>query len=376
MKKFPKYVLSLIPLLCLTSCEGNLSLFDLSFGDVYDKEGHYHLINGEKSNFHGHVFDKMVFAYEEMKTSSRDYVCRYYDYVCRCGYKMSYDMLSFEKKEEGVAITGYNAKETGYDLSGHLIYQERKIDKLYEIPSKYAGEDVTCIEEKAFYKEFEQGKSAPKTNATLPKTIKTVKSNGFYKTGVHFIEDQEFPNLVTVASKGFQESLFESISIGENLESLGYSAFSESSLAKISFQTSKLKTLPDSCFYYCPKLEEVALPSSLESIGSFAFARCFNLKEIALPDGLKSIGKSAFAECKSLKSIVVPTSIEGFMSIYAFVYSSSDSVSVPNIYYKGETNDGKFDGMLESHVYLYSEETPKEKGRYWHYVGGKPAVYE
>ncbi len=181
---------------------------------------------------------------------------------------------------------------------------------------------------------------------------------------------------MTVEERGFQESLFESITFGEKLETLGSNAFYKSSLAKITFQNSKLKTLPYGCFCDCSSLKEVILPGSLERIESGSFVRCYKLEEIILPDGFKCIEDYAFQECKNLKGIVIPTTINGMMSYLTFASGYKGSSYIPNIYYKGETAEGKFDDKLERYVYLYSEETPKENGRYWHYVDGKPAIYK
>lgn len=376
MKPPIKRLFPLVLLLPLSSCEGKINLFDQSFGLVYEKEGHYWLNGGQKSGFSSHAFDKLVPAYEKTKTMGHDYVVHYYDYACRCGYKMSYDRLSFVEKEDGAAIVGYKSMTTGYDINGHTVTQERTIDELYEIPSKYAGKDVVCVEENAFYAENETGTTAPSTEATLPSTIQTIKTHAFYQTAVSFKSEQSFPNLVNIEEQAFEESNFTAITIGDKLESIGEGAFEKSKLKKIDLGSSNIKEIPYLSFYQCASLKEIVLPHSLETIGNSAFYGCKYLTEVTLPDGLTSVEWEAFEGCSNLEKLIVPTSVSE-LTFLSFAYSYSDkSVHIPKILYKGSKGEGDFDYKLQDYVYYYSEQAPTEKGQYWHYVDGEPIIYK
>jgi len=59
-------------------------------------------------------------------------------------------------------------------------------------------------------------------------------------------------------------------------------------------------------FYGCTSLENVTLPSTVESIRWKAFCNCINLEEINLPDGLEVIENGAFLNCESIKKIKLP----------------------------------------------------------------------
>ncbi len=343
----------IVSLLCLASCEGKINLFDQNFGLVYEKEGHYWLNNGQKVGFQGHMFDKLVPAYEETKTFRTDYIVHYYDYVCRCGYRMSYDRLSFSQTEDGMAITGYQKMTTGYDINGHIVTQERTIDRLYDIPSIYAGEEIICIAKNAFYEEQDKTASLPKSPAVIPSTIKTVKTHGFYQMGMQLTEKQFFPNLVTIESYGFEESSFKEITIGENLQSIGYGAFSSSkSLNSISLDQAQIEDIPEMCFSDCIWLSDVSLPENIQSIGSNAFYGCSQLKNLVLPASLKSLNFLSFPRNEKY-----------------------ETTTLEHLFFKGKKTDLDLDGRLDNVVYFYSEETPTEEGRYWHYVDGEPTVY-
>ncbi len=57
------------------------------------------------------------------------------------------------------------------------------------------------------------------------------------------------------------------------------------------------------------KITEIAIPSSVSTIGGSAFNGCTLLDGVVLPDGLTSIGSYAFNGCTSLKGIVIPAAI-------------------------------------------------------------------
>ena len=72
--------------------------------------------------------------------------------------------------------------------------------------------------------------------------------------------------------------------------------------------------IPDSAFWGCETLVDVALPQTLRTIGKGAFGQCVNLTRINIPEGVTSIGDSAFLMCGSLTRLTIPdsvTSIEG-----------------------------------------------------------------
>ena len=72
--------------------------------------------------------------------------------------------------------------------------------------------------------------------------------------------------------------------------------------------------IPDSAFWGCETLVDVALPQTLRTIGKGAFGQCVNLTRINIPEGVTSIGDSAFLMCSSLTRLTIPdsvTSIEG-----------------------------------------------------------------
>lgn len=148
-----------------------------------------------------------------------------------------------------------------------------------------------------------------------------------------------------------------SLSIGTNINSLGFSAFSYcSSLKKVVFPDS-LAYFPQKLFYNCTSLEEVNFPASLTELPMFTFFGCSSLKKISLGEnvealrfrcfsdcsGLSSVdlGESlttienmAFSDCYSLSSITLPKSLS-LISFRAFY----DCGSLKNVYYGGSMKE-------------------------------------
>jgi hypothetical protein len=53
----------------------------------------------------------------------------------------------------------------------------------------------------------------------------------------------------------------------------------------------------------CNRLNDVALPTSLETIGKYAFKDCGNIKKVTLPESLRTIEGGAFENCGNLREV-------------------------------------------------------------------------
>lgn len=116
-------------------------------------------------------------------------------------------------------------------------------------------------------------------------------------------------------------------------------------------------------FYSLEKLKMISLPNNLKSLGYGVFKNCVSLREITLPRGIKKIkghlfknsmitslaipstveeiGTSSFESCKDLKSICVPPSVK---KIDSWVFSACESL----------TNVTMFEGLLTIGNYCFN----------------------
>lgn len=146
----------------------------------------------------------------------------------------------------------------------------------------------------------------------------------------------------------------ETVILPESVSSIGTAAFQKSSLQTI--------TIPESAggaslrvdiaaFSGCTKLETIAMPSTLISLGTAAFSSCTALKSITLPEtvtgsGSFTLGSEAFLNCSSLTGIRIP---EGTKTINA-AFSGCTSLKTLTIPASATTiAEGAFSGTaLES----------------------------
>lgn len=75
-------------------------------------------------------------------------------------------------------------------------------------------------------------------------------------------------------------------------------------------------------FFNMSGLQDVSLPSTLETIGTSAFCQCVGLKEITLPQGLLTIANGAF-EYVALEEVDIPASVT---SIGTYAFSTTETL--------------------------------------------------
>ena len=77
-----------------------------------------------------------------------------------------------------------------------------------------------------------------------------------------------------------------SLTLGDNVESIGMNAFES-----------------------CKLTNGITLPSTLTTIGSYAFRNCTGLPEVTIPEGVTSVGTEAFYGCTSMTSATIPSTV-------------------------------------------------------------------
>ena len=101
-----------------------------------------------------------------------------------------------------------------------------------------------------------------------------------------------------------------SITLPEELNSIGAAAFSRCYALKSIALPSGIKTIENETFQGCVNLTSIELPDQLTSIGVRAFYDCAALPSLQLPSGLKEINDAAFGHCYALASLELPAALE------------------------------------------------------------------
>lgn len=85
----------------------------------------------------------------------------------------------------------------------------------------------------------------------------------------------------------------------------------------------------DFAFEACASLEEITMPSSMESLEIGSFCDAASLSKVTLNDGLKYIGEGCFANCSALETIDIPESVEKFGASAFHKCTSLISLKIP-----------------------------------------------
>ena len=187
------------------------------------------------------------------------------------------------------------------------------------LTSVYIPDGVTSIGSYAFRH------CASVERVHIPKSVAKISSS-FYDCTGELVVNCNIPDYA------FWYAAFDKVIIGDNVTSIGESAFrfcskitEVSGLSNVTsigneafYECSKIPqisglnnvtSIGDKAFYGCSKITEVSGLSKVTSIGNEAFYGCSSLQIIHLPNGITEIGKAAFADCRSLLNINLPESI-------------------------------------------------------------------
>ena len=129
-----------------------------------------------------------------------------------------------------------------------------------------------------------------------------------------------------------------SVTIGNQVTSIGRSAFSFcSGLTSITIPNS-VTSIGDAAFSSCNSLISMTIPNSVTSIGSTAFRNCRRLTSITIPESVTSIGVGAFFTCSGLTSVYFSGNINDWVSIDFGDNTANPLYCADNLYLNGNTS--------------------------------------
>ena len=114
------------------------------------------------------------------------------------------------------------------------------------------------------------------------------------------IPDNAFKNL----------NYIESITINNDVNSIGASAFEGCAALKAFTIPTKVTAIGDNTFKGCEKAVTITVPDTVTDIGEGAFDGCASLREVNIPSEVIVINDYTFRGCESLRKIEIPVSVE------------------------------------------------------------------
>ena len=230
-------------------------------------------------------------------------------YINSLGYATFRNCSSLKKVtcfSESINIHNYcfkdcvNLEEFNYNGNIWAIYDQAfyNCGKLKAVP---LSEDTQIYGNNIFY-------GCDSLNFTIENNCRYLPYNGndyYFLLNVVNISEPVIinENCVSILGNAFYNCNYESISIPDSVEVIGYHSFA-----------------------YSYNLKSITLSSNLKKIGAYAFAYCNSLEELVLPEGLLLINYNVF-EGVNLKELVIPSTVTE-LSYDAFSYSKIEKIVI------------------------------------------------
>lgn len=178
-------------------------------------------------------------------------------------------------------------------VNGNTEYAVSKVGSAsgdVTIENEFRGKPVTAIAEDAF-----RGKGSSRiTSVTIGENVKTIGNNAFYNC----------TNLTSIV-------------IPDTVTSIGTNLFQGCSRLSEAVLPASIGEIPAYTFAYCRALESFTIGSEVLAIGESAFYNCSKLKSVEIPDSVVSIGQHAFDSDMEITSLSFGSGIS-YIGDYAF----------------------------------------------------------
>lgn len=146
------------------------------------------------------------------------------------------------------------------------------------------------------------------TSVKLPSSLTVVSNNLFI--GCTALSSVTIPDSVVKLDAGAFErcTALKTLRIPKNVKEIANDCFDRSGIVSLTLPEN-LETIGKSAFIQCAALESITIPNKVKTIEELTFAYCTALKSITLSSSLTSIKRKAFLNTKSLKEITLPSTV-------------------------------------------------------------------
>lgn len=284
------------------------------------------------------------------------YPINYIEYTTTDGKKIKYDgYLSVGNPqashtfENGVGKI-YGTKEIT-DLSSDFAYMYgvNEYPKLKTVRLPSTLKTISCH---LFFR------CADLESVVIPDSVESMGTDCF--ASCIKLTSVKLPSSLTVVSNNLFIGCtsLSSVTIPDSVVKLDAGAFERCTALKTLRIPKNVKEIAIHCFEGSG-IVSLTLPENLETIGESAFIRCDALESITIPNKVKTIEELTFAHCAALKSITISSSSSSLTSIkrQAFLNTSSlKEITLPSNV--KELGSQVFDGSGLYTVYSYNPTAP------------------
>ena len=266
-------------------------------------------------------------------------------------------------KDEAAAVTSLNIKNYAYlfksfdefqYFTGLTLIPDYTFRDCEKLTSIIIPNSITYIGIEAF-----RGCTGL-TSITVPKSVTTMDNRVFlYCTGL--------------TSVTFEGSVIGDDPFGTSSAIIDYSKLTSVTIGE------NVKTIGESAFHGLKGVTSITIPDGVTTIGAWAFCKCTGLNSLTIGKNVNTMGKGAFSSCSNLRSIVSYI-LEPFeIEMYTFDSSHGAELKVPTgtkekylalDYWKDFKNIVEMDDLVVEQGYaVFNSETGTLTFKY----GEKPA---
>ncbi len=114
--------------------------------------------------------------------------------------------------------------------------------------------------------------------------------------------------VAVIDASAFSGASLTSVSVPENVTTLGYMAFGFTALTNVALPKS-LTYIGPQAFYQCQSLPAITIPDNVTNVDAGAFLFCLNLSNLTIGANVRTIGSQAFSSCGSLTRVTIPDNV-------------------------------------------------------------------
>lgn len=180
------------------------------------------------------------------------------------------------------------------------------------------------------------GQYFKRTSYNTVELIKPIKSDdvslkqeytGDFRVPSSIVGGGRWYRVTKIADSAFEDSTITSLTLGENIDSIGESACANCESLTEFYSNKKLTYIGDDAFYGCSNLTKITLPEGFSHIGNNAFQYCRLSEELSLPSSVVYIGFGAFFGTK-IRSIYLSSNE---LAIGGYAFAQSSKLEIVNI---------------------------------------------